>query len=181
MSSVETRKVNLADYKVERQEFKVIPQGKYEFELGEVTVKVPKTSFRADGSVKTPYISLDLRLFGGTLPPEGRRLGLGANLYLGMRTDDKGKQMFVKENGLLALLESIGASTPELTTTEYTAVAEDGTEKSEEMLNSQEVVECLQAHRGARGQCYLKVRANTYNGKTENQNEVSRFFPKQDA
>ena len=171
------RTVNLADEKSESTEFKPIPQGTYEFEVGEAQVKTPsqKEPTRKDGSIKTPYVQVSVKAFGPGLPETGRAVFPSPMIHLGLNPGSDGKLNYKRENGLLAFFESLGASKPEIEVSEFTTLI-DGEEKTADVLSPQQVAEAINALRGSRGKCYLKVKTEVYNGKTNTKNELARFI-----
>lgn len=163
--------VNLAERPVVQNEYKAIPSGTYEFELGEPTIKNPggDSPFRDDGSLKTQYVNVSIKVFGGTIKPEGRNAT--ASLFLGEKEGANGKRVYQQEGGLIALLRSLGASLPEISVISTEAVNPAGETVTAELLNPAEVVETLTALRGSRGKVYIKAKTESYKGKTQEKNE----------
>lgn len=170
-----SRTLDLNTEKSEQSTFKPIPQGTYEFEIGEASVKVPKKTINDKGAVSPPFVEVQLTIFGGTLSEKGRNFK--HRLFLGMNPGTDGKLNYKREAGLLALFEAVGASKPEVEIIPYTATDENtGEEKIVDTINAQQVAEIVnQSLRGGRGKCYIRVKAEVYNGKTEQRNELSRF------
>ena len=132
-----TTTVNLASTPVVRNEFKPIPQGTYELELGDVSVKMPKDVFKepksgekAEQKLKVPYIEVT--------PPEIS--------VVGMEKANKDGELITAEH-----------------------------------LNPMEIVSALQALRGERVKAYIRVKSETYAGKTQDKNEIQRFFSRETA
>lgn len=170
-----TRTLDLSNEKSERNEYKPIPQGTYDFEILESSVKTPKFPVKEDGTVSFPSVEVDLKLTGGSLPETGRKQK--APLYLGTNPGKDGKLNYKREGGLLALFESVGASKPtDLTIVTHTAVSDEGVEASGEMINPQQVSEIInQSLRGLKGKVYIKVKTEVYNGESRTKNEIGRF------
>lgn len=170
-----TRTLDLSNEKSERNEFKPVPQGTYDFEILEASVKLPKNAIKEDGTLAYPYVNVDLKLTGGSLPENGRKQPAG--LYLSTVPGKDGKLNYKREAGLLALFESVGASKPtDLTIVPHTAVADDGSELSGEMINAQQVADIVnQSLRGLKGKVYIKVKTEVYGGQSRTRNEIGRF------
>lgn len=171
-----TTTVNLAATPVVRNEFKPIPQGTYELELGDVTVKSPKDTFKDDTEkeLKVPYIEVTFKAFGGSIGEAGRKIT--GRLFIGNQPGSDGVLNYLREGGLVALFGGLGATPPEISVVSMEKANKDGEMISAEHLNPMEVVSALQALRGERTKAYIKVKSETYGGKTQDKNEIARFL-----
>ena len=176
-----TTTVNLAATPVVRNEFKPIPQGTYELELGDVTVKSPKDTFKEpkngekpEQKLKVPYIEVTFKAFGGSIPEAGRKLT--GRLFIDNEPGEGGVRLYQKEGGLVALFAGLGATPPEISVVGMEKANAEGEMISAEHLNPMEVVSALQALRGERTKAYIKVKSETYGGKTQDKNEIARFL-----
>lgn len=175
--------LNLNDQPIVENEFKPIPGGTYEAEVGEATIQTPKeeNQFNEKGELKTPYVAVDLKLFGNGLPETGRKLFPKAMLHLNLRPDANGVAMFQKENGLLAFGKALGTSFGNVTVLTAEATSPSGEQKTAEYLNPQEVVEAIKSLRGTRVSVRIAVKTETYKGKSSEKNELKKFLARQDA
>lgn len=169
-----TESVSLKTAKVENTN--LIPQGAYEFELGECTIKEPKSKLSAKGTASPAYIEVDLRLFGGNLSEKGRPLFPKLRLHLSVEPNAKGGRAFESPSGLAALFDSLGVDRPDPSVIQVEATREDGSLSVTRAFNPEEVKEAILACRGMRGKLYLRVRANTFNGQTRDENDIARFI-----
>ncbi len=176
-----TATVNLASTPVVANTFKPIPQGTYELELGDVSVKSPKDDFKdaAQKELKVPYIEVGFKAFGGTLPENGRKIT--GRLFIGAAPGKDGVLNYAREGGLVALFAGLGATPPEISVVSMEKANKDGELITAEHLNPMEIVSALQALRGERTKAYIKVKAETYAGKTEDKNEIARFLARETA
>lgn len=171
------RTLDLSTEKSERNEIKPIPQGAYEFEIESASVRPPKNAFKEDGTIALPSVELEVRVFGEGLPEAGRKVFPKPGLYLGLTPGKDGKLNYKRENGLLACFEALGASKPEVEIVDHTAVKDSGEEVTVEMINPQQVAELVNnTLRGQRGKAYIRVKTETFNGKTQTKNELARFI-----
>lgn len=181
-----TTTVNLASTPVVRNEFKPIPQGTYELELGDVSVKEPKDVFKepksgekAEQKLKVPYIEVTFKAFGGSIPEAGRKLT--GRLFIDNDPGEGGVRLYQKEGGLIALFAGLGATPPEISVVGMEKANKDGELITAEHLNPMEIVSALQALRGERVKAYIRVKSETYAGKTQDKNEIQRFFSRETA
>lgn len=176
-----TTTVNLASTPVVRNEFKPIPQGTYELELGDVSVKMPKDAFKdaTEKELKVPYVEVGFKAFGGSLGENGRKTT--SRLFIGNKPGMDGVLNYAREQGLIALFAGLGATPPEISVVSFEKVNKDGEVIVAEHLNPMEVVSALQALRGERVKAYIKVKSETYGGKTQDKNEIARFLARETA
>jgi hypothetical protein len=165
-----TTTLDLNNEQVHVNEYKPIPQGRYELEIVDAGVKVPKDAFNDKGDLKLPYVEVQFRVFGGSLPETGRKFS--ANLILGTKPGKDGIKNYQREGGLIALFKGLGASLPPFTTTTKEATNSEGNLVEAEMINPNEVSDAINGRRGERLPAYLKVKSETYNGKSRDKNEV---------
>lgn len=176
--TTETR-VNLASTPVAVNVFKPIAAGTYEFELGDASVKVPGDAFKdaTETVLKTPYIAVQLKAFGEGLPEGGRKYT--HNLYIGCVPGTDGILNYARENGLIAMFGSLGATPPEIGVVTLEKTNKDGVLITADHLNPMEIVQALNNLRGERCKGRIKIKTETYAGKTQDKNELTRFYSRE--
>ena len=179
MTTETARTVNLASTPVVRNEFKPMPAGTYELEIGDVSVKNPKDAFTnaEETELKVPYIEVATKAYGGSLPEGGRKFSF--RLFIGTKPGTDGVLNYAREQGLISLFAGLGTTPPEISIVTLEKANKDGVLVRADHLNPMEIVQALTNLRGERVKAYIKVKANTYNGKTQDQNELARFLARE--
>jgi hypothetical protein len=123
-----------------------------------------------------PYIAYSIEVLGTELKEGGKNRLLFANIFPSLTPGKDGVLMIDRSNGLTALTKALGTELEGVEVVERTVELGDGSQKTIQYLNPEQIKEFLVNNVGVEFKLFVKVEPNTYNGETTDQNVVGRFI-----
>lgn len=154
---------------VQTQTFKLIPPGTHNLRIaGDASIA------KADKPDAVPYINLSMEVLGTASTEGGKNQRVFHRLFLGLNLGKDGVANVDRENGLVAMAQSMGTEVEGVEIVEREATNADGNTVKLEYLNPKQVTEWLAGFVGTEVRARIKTEKGT--GGYSDKSVIAKFL-----